>query len=197
MTTATGTPYYWCPEVWEGKPYSFKGDMWSLGVILYELWALKPPFNASDIPGLFNKVLKGKYDRIPKEYSNDLSKIIDMCLSIKPSGRPQASKLVKNKVVMRHLDNNEELKVNLDLSPQILLDTIQPSSNMNLLQNRLPPSRYKAKAQSSKNVPDIKGPFSEKGKNKSGSKSKMGISNKTEVSSPYSSQNIPRFGGKS
>lgn len=36
--TMVGTPYYLAPELLENKPYSFKGDVWSLGVILYEVW---------------------------------------------------------------------------------------------------------------------------------------------------------------
>ena len=47
--TQTGTPYYASPEVWRDKPYDFKSDIWSLGCILYELCALKPPFNATNM----------------------------------------------------------------------------------------------------------------------------------------------------
>src|SRR5574343_202962 len=34
--TFTGTPYYLSPEIVQNLPYSFKSDMWSLGVLLYE-----------------------------------------------------------------------------------------------------------------------------------------------------------------
>ena len=44
-----GTPYYLSPEIIKNEPYNFKSDMWSLGVILYELCALKPPFNGNNI----------------------------------------------------------------------------------------------------------------------------------------------------
>jgi NIMA (never in mitosis gene a)-related kinase len=33
--TVVGTPYYLSPEIIESKPYSFKSDIWSLGVLLY------------------------------------------------------------------------------------------------------------------------------------------------------------------
>ena len=51
--TQTGTPYYASPEVWQDKPYDFKSDLWSLGWVLYESAALKPPFRAEDMEGLY------------------------------------------------------------------------------------------------------------------------------------------------
>ena len=42
--TQIGTPYYMSPELVKGLPYTFKSDIWSLGVILYELCTLQTPF---------------------------------------------------------------------------------------------------------------------------------------------------------
>jgi NIMA (never in mitosis gene a)-related kinase len=39
-----GTPYYMSPELCEAKPYSYKSDVWAVGVVLYELTTLKQPF---------------------------------------------------------------------------------------------------------------------------------------------------------
>jgi serine/threonine protein kinase len=47
------------PEVMEGKPYSFKGDVWALGCVVYELCTLKPAFGASNFPRVALKVLRG------------------------------------------------------------------------------------------------------------------------------------------
>lgn len=57
--TQTGTPYYASPEVWRDEPYDTKSDIWSLGCIIYEMAALKPPFRAKDMEGLYQKVQKG------------------------------------------------------------------------------------------------------------------------------------------
>ncbi|XP_051912274.1 serine/threonine-protein kinase Nek7-like [Hippocampus zosterae] len=53
--TQTGTPYYASPEVWRDEPYDGKSDVWSLGCVLYEMAALRPPFEASDLQGLYRK----------------------------------------------------------------------------------------------------------------------------------------------
>mmetsp|Transcript_40147 Transcript_40147/g.46047 ORF Transcript_40147/g.46047 Transcript_40147/m.46047 type:complete len:170 (+) Transcript_40147:240-749(+) len=86
--TQTGTPYYASPEVWEDKSYDFRSDIWSLGVCTYEMATLKPPFTANSMQDLYKRVLSGKYPKIPKEYSRDLSAIIAILLKVKASERP-------------------------------------------------------------------------------------------------------------
>ena len=93
MQTQTGTPYYCPPEVWADKPYSSKCDLWSLGCVIYELTALKPPFLAKNMQELYNKVVRGKYPAIPTHYSKDLSQMINYCLSVDPMTRPTAQEL--------------------------------------------------------------------------------------------------------
>ena len=72
MHTQTGTPYYASPEVWMDKPYDNRSDIWSLGCVLYEMITLMPPFRATSMAGLSQKVTRGIYDPIPKQFSLDL-----------------------------------------------------------------------------------------------------------------------------
>lgn len=41
---------------------------------------LKPPFRANDMNGLYKRVLKGVYPKIPTNYSNDLATMIKTLL---------------------------------------------------------------------------------------------------------------------
>ncbi len=50
--TIAGTPYYLAPEIVAGEPYSAKSDVWSLGVLLYQLLTIKLPFEARSLPEL-------------------------------------------------------------------------------------------------------------------------------------------------
>lgn len=76
LYTQTGTPYYASPEVWRDQPYDNKSDIWSLGCVLYESITLKPPFRADDMQGLYKKVLRGVYPKIPNVYSSDLANLV-------------------------------------------------------------------------------------------------------------------------
>ena len=58
QTAALGSPYYMSPEQIEGKALTFHSDMYSLGVVLYELLTGKRPFVAEKIDALIAKILK-------------------------------------------------------------------------------------------------------------------------------------------
>jgi NIMA (never in mitosis gene a)-related kinase len=45
---------------------------------------LKPPFRAEDMEGLYKKVVRGLYPRIPIEFSTDLSNVIRSMLQVAP-----------------------------------------------------------------------------------------------------------------
>lgn len=53
-----------------------------MGCVLYEAATLQPPFTASDMDGLFKKVLKGNYEKIPTQYTDDLSKMIKRLINV-------------------------------------------------------------------------------------------------------------------
>lgn len=46
--TLCGSPLYMAPEILHYKPYDAKADLWSIGAVIYEMIAGKPPFHASN-----------------------------------------------------------------------------------------------------------------------------------------------------
>eukprot|EP00931_Biecheleriopsis_adriatica_P060419 TRINITY_DN36288_c0_g1_i1.p1 TRINITY_DN36288_c0_g1~~TRINITY_DN36288_c0_g1_i1.p1 ORF type:complete len:511 (-),score=84.84 TRINITY_DN36288_c0_g1_i1:168-1700(-) len=136
--TQTGTPYYASPEVWRDMPYDAKSDMWSLGCVLYEMVALRPPFRAEDMEGLYRKVVRGQYPRIPTHYSQDLADVIAALLQVHPRNRPAVDQLLQMPQMMRHTGGlKEEHRHASDL-----LSTIKLPKNAIDLSGCLPKPRY-------------------------------------------------------
>ena len=133
LLTQTGTPYYASPEVWRDEPYSYKSDLWSIGCVIYELCALRPPFKGKDLDELFLNVCKGKVDRISHVYSDDLWKMILMLLQVDVKKRCDCDKFLNSKLITRKIqemkNENKEYR-NLEKNKEIndndlLLDTIK------------------------------------------------------------------------
>jgi len=76
QTAQMGSPYYMSPEQIENKELNFHSDMYSFGVVLYELLTGKKPFNAANLEQLLEKIIK--YDPLPpSEARTDLPKALD------------------------------------------------------------------------------------------------------------------------
>ena len=96
--TQTGTPYYVSPEVWKDK-HDNKSKVWSLGCVLYEMITLRPPFRAQNMEGLFNKVCKGQYSRIPDKFSDDLFQVVIFLLQVNPNSRLSCEQILNHPIV--------------------------------------------------------------------------------------------------
>lgn len=62
-----GTPQYFAPEICEDKPYNSKIDIWSMGVVLYEMLSLVQPFAASNVAALIMKIVNAEPPPLPAE----------------------------------------------------------------------------------------------------------------------------------
>ena len=57
LTSIKGTPLYMAPELVQEQPYTPAVDIWSMGVILYELFVGKPPFYTTSIYKLIKQIV--------------------------------------------------------------------------------------------------------------------------------------------
>jgi serine/threonine protein kinase/tetratricopeptide (TPR) repeat protein len=89
-----GTPEYMSPEQVEGKEVDQRSDIYSLGVILYEMITGKVPFKG-DTPFTIGMKHKGEMPKNPKEFntqiSDDLNRLILRCLEKEKDKRYQSA----------------------------------------------------------------------------------------------------------
>ncbi|XP_065586386.1 serine/threonine-protein kinase Nek5 [Cyrtonyx montezumae] len=111
--TCVGTPYYLSPEICENRPYNNKTDIWSLGCVLYELCALKHPFEGNSLHQLVLKICRGYFHPVSPKYSHDLRMLISQLFKISPRDRPSINSILRKpflqKLILIHLPPEEEL----------------------------------------------------------------------------------------
>jgi len=89
-TPLVGTPAYWCPEQILGKPQDARSDLFSLGVVLYEMVTGKRPFDADSLQGICSRVLSST--PLPPSHANpsvpsNFDGIVARCLAKDPAAR--------------------------------------------------------------------------------------------------------------
>jgi len=90
-----GTPHYMAPERFLGRPDDARGDLYSAGVILFQLMTTERPFQASDTHELMNKVINdmpAQARSIRKELSPAIEAVIQRGLARNPQDRFQTAK---------------------------------------------------------------------------------------------------------
>uniref|UniRef100_A0A1D2A7B3 non-specific serine/threonine protein kinase n=2 Tax=Auxenochlorella protothecoides TaxID=3075 RepID=A0A1D2A7B3_AUXPR len=86
VTSVKGTPLYMAPELVQERPYNHTVDLWSLGVILYELYVGQPPFYTTSIYTLIKQIVREPV-RYPSSMSPDFKSFLKGLLEKQPSRR--------------------------------------------------------------------------------------------------------------
>ena len=86
MTSIKGTPLYMAPELVQEQPYNHTVDLWSLGVILYELFVGKPPFFTNSIYTLIQKIVRDPLTW-PEDMSAEFKSFLRGLLNKRPNER--------------------------------------------------------------------------------------------------------------
>lgn len=102
VQTTIGTPYYFSPELCQGLSYNQKSDMWSFGVVIYELATLRRPFEGQNIISLVQNIVKTKHRPI-SGYSEEFKAIVDALLDKDFRRRPTVHQLLKSDFVRMYM----------------------------------------------------------------------------------------------
>ena len=92
-----GTPAYMAPELLWNQRYASAVDLWAIGVVLYELMALRLPFVGSNVLSLVYQIAFNSYDDAPLGmggYSPALIELVARFLDKDPTKRPDAAHLL-------------------------------------------------------------------------------------------------------
>lgn len=94
--SVVGTPFWMAPEVIKAVPYDYKADIWSLGVVLYEMIEGDPP--RIDLTPLRAITLTATVGMPPitnpSHFSSELKQCLAWCTEMEPERRPSAEMLL-------------------------------------------------------------------------------------------------------
>lgn len=103
MQTFVGTPLYLAPEVIRHS-YDIKADIWSLGVLLFELWWLHHPFLGRDLAEINLRILNHtKLPRLPEFLSEDIKDLLSDLLIADPTLRPSINDIFGYPIIQNAL----------------------------------------------------------------------------------------------
>jgi len=97
--TNVGSPIYAAPEVWSGKAYSNKIDIFSLGACMFEVCTFKPPYGGRNLVEICRQIYRGP-PKVKMKGSGSscypiVGGLISSMLQANPAHRPTAKMVIE------------------------------------------------------------------------------------------------------
>ncbi|KAJ4831260.1 hypothetical protein Tsubulata_044914 [Turnera subulata] len=106
LRSIKGTPLYMAPELVREQPYNHTADLWSLGVILYELFVGQPPFYADSVYTLIHRIVEDTVT-YPDDISSNFKSFLKGLLKKVPQNRLSWPALLEHPFVKETSDDLE------------------------------------------------------------------------------------------
>jgi eukaryotic-like serine/threonine-protein kinase len=110
--TGVGTPSYMSPEQILGDRLDARSDIFSLGIVLYQMATGRKPFVESETKSVMHKIRLEKHVRARKlvpDIPRELDRIIERCLQKEPKARWQSAQslvMALERFLSKHVDMN-------------------------------------------------------------------------------------------
>ena len=98
--TILGTSLTMAPEVLEEKMYGFEADIWSIGVVYYQMLYGKYPFMGFNDYDILKKIKNNRPDYSKVNISKDAKDFLDRCLTVDPKKRISWQEIYDHPLVM-------------------------------------------------------------------------------------------------
>eukprot|EP00009_Paramoeba_aestuarina_P014468 CAMPEP_0201534276 /NCGR_PEP_ID=MMETSP0161_2-20130828/55802_1 /ASSEMBLY_ACC=CAM_ASM_000251 /TAXON_ID=180227 /ORGANISM="Neoparamoeba aestuarina, Strain SoJaBio B1-5/56/2" /LENGTH=398 /DNA_ID=CAMNT_0047938821 /DNA_START=204 /DNA_END=1396 /DNA_ORIENTATION=- len=112
--TLVGTPAWAAPEVLLREGYSESADIYSFGVILWEVVTKKRPYGRMSPTSIMAKIhQRPLMSDIPQNTPKPVIDLLDVCMSLTPDDRPRAADVVSLLQNLLDADLEEEKEIDL------------------------------------------------------------------------------------
>eukprot|EP01026_Neomeris_dumetosa_P015691 TRINITY_DN1598_c0_g1_i4.p1 TRINITY_DN1598_c0_g1~~TRINITY_DN1598_c0_g1_i4.p1 ORF type:complete len:406 (-),score=24.86 TRINITY_DN1598_c0_g1_i4:410-1456(-) len=113
VTSYEGAPSYVAPEIFLEKKLKRESDIYSLGMIAWEMWAQKQPWKLCPYGFIINQVTQGYRPEIPNDTPEILKQLIEKCWQQDYNQRPSASYVYqKCKQIVKEIEQQRQTAQN-------------------------------------------------------------------------------------
>jgi len=135
--TGIGTPAYMSPEQVLGDKLDARSDIFSLGVVLYQMVTGKKPFIEDERKSAMHKIRLEKHTSaraVNPELPRELSNIIDKCLEKQPRDRWRSAQhlvMALERFLSRHVEMNQNARLVLFMKAQGVITELEAEEYLN------------------------------------------------------------------